>query len=136
MVEQEIQPKQKQEVSREQEQTRPGRVYVPDVDIYETADSIYLRADMPGVEESAVDVDLHDDVLTIRGRVSPLDYDGLAPLYTEYNVGDFARRFTLPDGDRLDQAGITASLVDGVLEVRIPKTERAKPRRIEVRTGR
>jgi HSP20 family protein len=87
---------------------------------------------MPGVSPDDVDVQLVDDTLHIEGRVSLAEYEGLAPLYTEYNVGDYVRRFTLPDGGRYDSEGIIARLTNGVLEIRLPKTERAKPRRIPV----
>jgi HSP20 family molecular chaperone IbpA len=73
--------------------------------------------------------------LTIQGEVSLKPYQGLTPLYTEYRVGNFLRRFTLPQGYQYDPEHIAAKLVDGVLEVRIPKAERAKPRRVPVATG-
>lgn len=130
---QELTPKTKQEVEQ-RERTRPGRHYVPDVDICEDDQGLWLWADMPGVASDKVDVQLIDDTLHLEGRVSLDDYEGLAPLYTEYNVGDYVRRFTLPDGGRYDRERITARLVNGVLEVRLPKAERAKPRRISVTT--
>ena len=131
MTNQELPAKEKQEL-KEKEQTRPGRAFVPDVDIREDAQALWLWADMPGVGQADVDVQLHDNVLTIEGRVSPKDYEGLNPLYTEYNVGNYFRRFTLPTGDRFDRDGVVARLTNGVLEVQLPKTERAKPRRVLV----
>ena len=130
----ELTPKDKQEVQGT-EQVRPGRYYVPEVDISEDADGLWLRADMPGVDPDKVSVQLEDGVLTIQGEVSLKPYEGLTPLYTEYRVGNFLRRFTLPQGYRYDPEGIAAKLVDGVLEVRIPKAERAKPRRVPVATA-
>ena len=131
-MEREITPKEKQEVKEAEEQTRPGRYYLPDVDIFETDECISLLADMPGVNQHSISVELNDDVLTVSGRVSADDYDGLQPLYTEYNVGNFVRRFTLPDVGRLDCDRILAKIANGVLELTIPKAEQAKPRRIEV----
>ncbi len=93
---------------------------------------MYLWADMPGVASDQVTVNLADDTLHLEGRVSLDEYAGVTPVYTEYNIGDYVRRFTLPDGGRYDRDGITARLVNGVLEVRLPKAERAKPRNIPV----
>ena len=122
----------KQEVARE-ETTRPGRAFAPDVDIYETKDAIWLWADMPGVEESSLNVDLAGDVLTVQGEISTKDYGQLSPAYAEYYVGNYLRRFTVGRG--VDSGRIQARMRDGVLEVELPKAESAKPRRIEVRAS-
>jgi HSP20 family molecular chaperone IbpA len=128
---QEVTPKAKQEAEA-RERPRAGRYYVPDVDISEDADALHLWADMPGVTSDQVHVHLVDDTLHLEGRVSLDEYSGLTPVYTEYNVGDWVRRFTLPDANRYDRDAITARLTNGVLEVRLPKAERAKPRKIAV----
>ena len=130
----ELTPKEKQEVQGT-EQVRPGRYYVPEVDISEDADGLWLRADMPGVDPDRVSVELEDGVLTIQGEVSLKPYEGLTPIYTEYRVGNFLRRFTVPQSYQYDPERISAKLVDGVLEVRIPKAEQAKPRRVPVTAG-
>jgi len=127
----ELQPKEKQEL-QDREQTRPGRTYVPDVDIREDEHALWLWADMPGVEQDSVEVELHDNTLRLEGQVSLRDYEGLTPLYTEYNVGNYQRRFTLTNAQHFDAEQISARLVNGVLEVKLPKAERAKPRRIPV----
>jgi HSP20 family protein len=129
MTTQELNVRNKQEVSGA-EHTRPGRAYVPDVDICETTDSLWLWADMPGVDEKSVDVKLADGVLSIEGQVSLKEYDQLAPVYTEYNIGNYARRFTVSSD--VDADRIKARMANGVLEVELPKAERAKPRRIAV----
>jgi HSP20 family protein len=112
------------------ERTRPGRTYLPGVDIAETDDALWLRADMPGVDEKSVEVSLEEDVLTLHGRVSLEEYENLEPLYTEYNVGDFERRFRLSGG--IDAGRIRGQLVNGVLSLELPKSERVKSRRIEI----
>jgi HSP20 family protein len=112
------------------EHTRPGRTYLPAVDIYETADSLWLRADMPGVDEQAVEINVVDGVLSIEGQVSIQDYEDPAPVYTEYNVGNYVRRFTL--SNEIDTGRITARMTHGVLELELPKAGQAKPRRISV----
>jgi len=94
MPEQEIVTKEKQQVQGT-EATRPGRYYVPDVDICEYPDKLMLWADMPGVSEKNVEVMLKDNNLTLTGTVSPGPYNNLSPLYTEYNVGNYFRQFAL-----------------------------------------
>ena len=129
MPEQEIATKEKQQIQGT-EQTRPGRYFMPDVDICENDDALYLWADMPGVSDKDVDVTLKSGVLTITGVVSTSGYDQLAPLYSEYNVGNYVRQFTL--NEEIDETRIRARMRNGVLEVELPKREQAKPRRIEV----
>jgi HSP20 family protein len=129
MTEQEISLRNKQEVSRE-EPTRPGRTYQPDVEIYETPERLWLWVDMPGVDEKSINVDLANGVLTIEGAVALDDYNELTPVYTEYNVGNYQRRFSISSDIDLD--GIKARTATGVLELELPKAERARPRKISV----
>jgi HSP20 family protein len=132
MTEQEQTVKQKQELAGG-EHTRPGRTYVPEVDICETADSLWLWADMPGVDQHSVDVNLADGVLSIEGRVSLQEYENLSPVYTEYNIGNYLRRFTVTAD--IDADHIKARMNNGVLELELPKSARAKPRRINIATS-
>ncbi len=129
----EITPREKQELAKPQEQTRPGRYYVPNVNICEFDDSLKLWADMPGVKEKDLEVALKDGVLTIVGKVATDMYSGLRPLYTEYNVGNYYREFAL--NETIDDSKIRATLRNGVLELELPKKEQARPRRIEVSSG-
>lgn len=131
MPEQELTSYKKQEVSGN-EQIHPGRTYVPNVDIYESAESLWLRADMPGVDDQSLEVDLADGVLSLFGRVNVNEYENVQPVYTEYNIGNYARRFTLSKD--IDTDRITARMINGVLELRLPKAERAKPRRLAIST--
>jgi len=131
MTSHELTPKDKQEVQGS-EQVRPGRYYMPEVDIAEDTDGLWLRSDMPGVDSNTVSVDLEDGVLTIQGEVSLRSFEGLTPVYSEYRVGNFLRRFSMPQAYTYDAERIAAKLVDGVLEVRIPKAEQAKLRRVPV----
>lgn len=134
MTEQELEVKQKQEVA-EKEDVRPGRYYQPDVDIFEDEKCMQLRADMPGASAGSISVELRDGVLTVQGEVDLAAYDGLVPMYTEYNVGHYLRRFRLPSQDVYDPERVSAKFDNGVLEVELPKSERSRPRRIEVRAG-
>ena len=113
-----------------EETTHPGRTYQPNVDIWETEDKLCLWADMPGVDESSVDVHLRDGVLSVAGNVSAEDYENLSPVYTEYRVGNYLKRFTLSNS--IDLEAIRASVRDGVLELELPKVAEARARRIEV----
>jgi HSP20 family protein len=129
----EIATKDKQELAKTQEQTRPGRYYVPDVNICESEGSLKLWADMPGVKEKDVSVTLKDGVLSIVGQVGTDMYTGVKPLYTEYNVGNYYREFALHED--IDESKISATLRNGVLELELPKKEKAKPRQIEVKAA-
>jgi HSP20 family molecular chaperone IbpA len=125
-----IEAKPKQKVERPHETTRPGLYFQPAVDIVETSDELLVLADMPGVTPEGLDVRLEGDVLTISGRPKGDEYEGLKPLHVEYSVGGFHRRFTL--GETIDRERIKAELRNGVLQLHLPKAERAKARRIEV----
>lgn len=131
MTAQELMPKEKQEL-KENEQVRPGRYYVPDVDIFEDEHGLTLLADVPGADPGRVSVQLEDGTLTLQAELSLDEYENLSPAYTEYNVGHFLRRFSIPESAAIDRDKISARLVDGVLEVDLPRTEAAKPRRIPV----
>jgi HSP20 family molecular chaperone IbpA len=101
------------------------------VDIIETEEALEIFADMAGVTKDSVEVTLEQRVLTIRGRGEISLPGDLAPLYMEYQPGDYERAFTLSDA--VDPAGIEARVRGGVLHLRLPKTGPAKRQRIEVR---
>ena len=132
MADHELTTQQKQEVQTE-EHTRPGRTYVPHVDIFETDQALWLRADMPGVREDSIGINVDKNVLSIEGQFALDDYQDLSPVYTEYKVGNYQRRFSL--SNVIDADKIHARLTDGVLELELPKAESAKPRRIAVQVG-
>ncbi len=132
----EIERHSKQEVQNHdkgQEQTRPGRYFLPEVDIYESEEGLRLWCDMPGVDEKDVEVALKNGMLTIEGMVSTDMYRNLRPVYTEYNVGNYFRQFMV--NEEIDGSRIEASIRNGVLEVSLPKAETARPRRIEIKAG-
>ena len=129
----EIQVKEKKEVASPAEQTRPGLVFTPDVDIFETDKEIVLLADLPGVEPDGIIVDLRENVLTLTGDIQPLESEKEVPLLVEYQTGKYHRQFTL--SEMIDQARIDAQYTDGVLRLRLPKVEKATPRKIAVQAG-
>lgn len=128
--EQELQVQKKREVQQKQESTTPSRQFMPVTDIFETDQALSLIVEMPGVKKENVDVQVENDVLTIQGRIDFSNYEGLQPLYTEYNVGDYSRSFQL--SSKIDQGKIKAQLRDGVMTLVLPKAEKAKPRKIAV----
>ena len=127
----EIETREKREVEREQ--TRPGLVFRPDVDIVERADEFLVTADLPGVDEQHVDIRLEKGLLSIRADLAIEPEPEWQPLYGEYRVGSFYREFAL--SDRIEVNEIQASMRDGVLELHLPKAERHRPRSIEVKAG-
>jgi len=128
---QELQVQQKREVEKKPESTIPARRFLPVTDIFETGDALKVILEMPGVDKESVDVRVENDVLTIEGQVDFTKYQGLTPLYTEYNVGNYARSFEL--SSKIDQERIGAELKDGVITLILPKAEKAKSRKITVR---
>ncbi len=130
MTEQELQPKVKEEAPAKGERVRPGRVFIPAVDIFETPETLVLVADMPGVSGDQVSIDLNENLLTIHGRVTPPAEQHV--LAQEYAVGDYYREFQV--GEMIDQEKIEASVKNGVLTLTLAKAEKAKPRKIEVKT--
>lgn len=133
MTEKELKPKAKEEVPAKAERVRPGRIFVPGVDIFETPEALVVVADMPGVPADKVKLDLKDNHLIISGEISPPLGEGETLLSREYYTGDYYREFHL--GEMIDRNKIEASMNDGVLRLKLPKAEKAKPRKIEVKTG-
>lgn len=113
------------------ERMKTGSVYLPSIDIFEDRDCIHIAADMPGVGEKDVNMTLENDVLTIEGRVAPVEVEGHSPVYTEYGVGDFFRSFVLTEA--IDRDRIEATLKDGVLRIVLPRADAAKPKHIPIR---
>jgi HSP20 family molecular chaperone IbpA len=107
-----------------------GAVYRPAVDIIDTPGEVVLVADVPGIDESHVDVTLDKNILTIRGTVQPPSFEECRPVRTEYGVGDFERVFTVSDDVNRD--GIEATVKDGVLQLKLPKTAQSARRKINV----
>ena len=128
---QQLQVQKKREQEKREEATIPARVFLPTADIYETQDALMVILEMAGVERSNVKVGIEDGVLNVEGRLDLSKYQGLQPLYTEYNIGHYSRSFQL--SSKIDQAKIEAALQDGVLSLTLPKVEEEKPRTINVR---
>jgi len=113
----------------EQEDLATGQ-WSPPVDIFETADSIVIRVEVPGIEPQALDVELKEHSLIVAGERQPEEVEGRTYHRTERTYGNFRRVFSLPFPIRQDQ--IHAALKNGVLEITLPKEEKAKPKRVQV----
>jgi HSP20 family protein len=127
----------RQELARREDRTmtvpaeRREPRFTPQADIVEDAEKIQIHLDLPGVESKDVEVALEHGLLTVFGRVEPRQPAGTRYGLREYEVGSFARQFEI--GDAVDRSRIEATCADGVVTLTLPKVERARPRRIEVR---
>jgi HSP20 family protein len=130
MSPQELQVQQKRELEKKQEATVPARTFVPTADIFETEAALTVVLEMPGVDKGNVDISVEDGVLTVQGRLDFSKYEGMQPVYTEYNIGHYRRSFSL--SSKINQDRIGAEMKDGVLTLVMPKAEDAKPRRISI----
>ncbi len=128
-----LQAKEKAEVNTPAEQTKPGLVFTPAVDIFETDKEITLLADMPGVKAGDLDIDLDKNVLTLDGAVKAPEGADEVDVLREYRTGRYYRQFTL--SQLIDQGKIGAELKDGVLRLRLPKVEAATPRKVPVKSA-
>jgi HSP20 family protein len=130
MTEKEMQFRDKQEFKGTGETTKPGLTFIPAVDIFETEEALTMMAEMPGVAQEGLRIDLKDNQISILGEVAELSSPQERMLLKEFETGSFYRQFNL--SDVIDQNKISAHLKNGVLKVVLPKIERAKPRKIEV----
>jgi HSP20 family protein len=110
------------------------RRWMPAMDLVETADHFVLRADLPGMSQDDVKIEFEDGTLTLSGE-RKAEHESKSEGYyrVERAFGSFSRSLTLPKG--VDPEAVTANFENGVLEVRIPKPEERKPRRIEIGSG-
>ena len=126
----ELEVREKKEVVAKEEKTVPGRYFIPYADICETEEALAVVLEMPGVEKKDLDVGLENGVLRVDGRIDFSKYKDMEPVYSEYNVGHYARSFAL--SDKIDQEKISANLEDGVLTLTLPKAKHAQPRKIAI----
>jgi len=110
------------------------RRWLPAMDLVETADHYVLRADLPGLSDEDVSIQLEDNVLTISGERKTEHQDQQEGYYRlERAFGAFSRSLTVPEG--VDPDGVRAHFDRGVLEIRIPKPEQKKPRQVQISLG-
>ena len=120
--------------NRTGERARAVGRWVPAMDLLERGDEFVLRADLPGVAQDGVGIEIKDGVLQISGeRKSEHEEEGESYYRAERAFGSFTRTLTLPEG--VDPDAVAARFADGVLEVRIPKPAERKPHRVAIETG-
>jgi HSP20 family protein len=129
-VSQEVTPREKRELTQAEERTEAGKFFSPYTDIHETERAVIVTMEMPGVGKDSIDIQLDKGVLTVKGTIDSAKYESVRPLYTEYNVGNFVRTFTV--SPKVDAANISAAVADGVLTIELPKAKEALARRISV----
>ena len=110
---------------------RTEQTFVPRVDIVETDTKFVLTADVPGADESSVDIALDKNILKVHAHVASQAPEGYRLGYREYDVGDFERSFTITN--EIDRLGIEAMVKDGVLEITLPKSQHAVSQKIPIR---
>ncbi len=120
-------------VGTRESQAREQPALLPPVDVIEDTAGITLVADLPGVPKDKLQLRVDADTLTLEGEVSLAAPEGLQPSHAEISVPRYRRTFTL--SKELDPARISAELKNGVLRLRIPKAEHAKPRKIDIKVA-
>jgi len=132
MADKELQAQEKRDIQSPAESTTGGPVFIPHADIYEDSEALYVVVDMPGVDKSAISINLENDTLSIYGKAARPEFESKLT-YAEYRIGDYSRSFMLTES--IDQAKIDASMKNGVLSLKLPKAEQAKPKKIEIKTA-
>jgi HSP20 family molecular chaperone IbpA len=128
-----LKPKEKKEITTPAEQMKPGLIFTPAVDIFETDREITVLADMPGVKAKDLNIDVRDDVLSLASDVDAPEGPNEVGVLREYETGKYIRQFTL--SEVIDQSKIEADMTDGVLRLTLPKVEPVMPRKITVKTA-
>ena len=126
----ELAVQEKKELVDAEERTVPAKYYVPAADIYETEAALRVVLEMPGVKKEDITVNLDRNVLQVEGRIEFSNYENTDAVYTEYNIGHFARSFSV--GSAVDPDTIEAAVKDGILTLTLHKRKEVRPRRIEV----
>ncbi len=118
--------------SAAEQDAQPAReTYTPPIDIHESPDGLILEADIPGATEGGLHVQLEDNVLNLYARIEPHCHKTRRLIHEEFRPGDFHRSFIL--SDEVDRDRITAELKNGVLRILLPKADRVRARRIEIK---
>jgi HSP20 family protein len=126
-----LQAREKQEL--QEESTRPGLVFRPDIDIIENREGYVIYADLPGVDDKSVEVKLDRGTLSLDARLATVPDHSWNPLHMEYRVGSYHREFRISED--IDPAGVAAKMHNGVLELVLPRSAERRPRAIQVQAG-
>lgn len=130
MSPQEVSVQEKKPLNPNEERTEAAAFFVPYTDVHETNDEVIVTLEMPGCSRDAIEITVEKNLLKIEGSIDSSAYSEVQPIYTEYNVGNFTRSFTL--STQIDSGEISANLADGLLTVKLPKVKQAVSRRIDV----
>lgn len=133
MIDEATVAKQESETPNGAERTSNRRVFLPAVDILESEDAIFVVADVPGVDESTVDITIEKNVLTLKGKVNFAVPEGFSLVYSEFGIGDFERVFTI--SNEVDREGVEATVKNGVLRLKLPKSKQALTKKVSVKAG-
>ena len=125
-------PEQELITEEEMERTRESRCFIPKTDIFETDEELFIVADIPGVDQSSIDITLEKNILTLVAYGNPTVPEGYNLVYGEYEPGDFQRSFRISSEIEYDK--IEATVTNGELSLRLPKAETAKVKKIPVKT--
>jgi HSP20 family protein len=117
----------------EQEGTRPVPVFRPDVDILERSDAYVVYADIPGADEDSVRVNLERGTLVLDAELATFPDTNWTPVHAEYRPGSYHREFRVSED--IEAEDVSARLKDGVLELRLPKSPKHRPRTIPIQVG-
>jgi len=116
--------------NNERELTRAEEKFItPPVDIYETEKGLILTADMPGVKKEDIDIQINDNILTIKGTTKYEPKEN--PIYQEFNILNYYRQFSI--SDEIDQTKIKAIMENGILNLEMPKQEEVKPTKVKIK---
>lgn len=119
--------------SRQHTITDGGQWFIPAADIHETEESILFKVDMPGCSEDSISLDVRGDELVLTGHLAYDEEKDESLLYTEYDVGHYHRHFLLSGQYNLDK--IDAGMKDGILDIKVPKFKKYKPKRLKVKAA-
>lgn len=122
--------REKREAKKANEATVPGKRYIPATDIVETDSELKIYMDMPGVTKDKLDIRLEKNILEVDGAIDAELYANIRPLYAEYNVGHYTRKFEV--SNMIDQDRIEAKIDSGVLTLVLPKAPESQPKQIEI----
>ncbi|MBN1879353.1 Hsp20/alpha crystallin family protein [bacterium] len=110
-----------------------ARYLIPAVDIFETENELVVICDVPGVDQAGISVGVDENILTIEGRTLDREEDLSKEIHREYRLSNYHRQFEL--SDVIDQEKISAELKHGVLTITLPKAEKAKPKKIDIKVN-
>ena len=116
-----------------QDNTAEAITLTPTTDIYEAKEGVTLYVDLPGVSKKTLDIDVDQDILTIKGKIDLTTAANMQPTYIDVRADVFERRFTL--GDELDTNQIEAKLDQGALKLTIPRLEKHQPKKVSIKVA-